>query len=136
MSAQAVLHPPSRLGPWRRRPTEWLVGLPTIALLLLVLVIGTGEMLHGQLLRMGEAMFGSQADGVQYFMLRADPEQPSCNPSLNIDAELDRQMQVAAASDDLRGCQLVESGKFFQRRWQSAALPAGIPFDPARTTHD
>ncbi len=40
---------------------------------------------------------------------------------------------VSAASDDLRSCQLVESGKFFQRRWQSAGLPAGIPFDPART---
>lgn len=40
---------------------------------------------------------------------------------------------VTAASEDPRSCQLVESGKFFQRRWQSAALPAGIPFDPART---
>jgi hypothetical protein len=40
---------------------------------------------------------------------------------------------VTAVSEDLRTCQLVESGKFFQRRWQSAALPAGIPFDPART---
>ena len=40
---------------------------------------------------------------------------------------------VTAASDDLRSCQLVECGKFFQRRWQSAALPAGIPSDPARS---
>ena len=51
-----------------RSPTEWLLSLPIFALLLLTLVIGTGEYFHGQLLRMGESMFGDQAAGVQYFI--------------------------------------------------------------------
>lgn len=38
-----------------------------------------------------------------------------------------------AASPDLRTSQIIESGKFFQRRWQPASLPAGIAADPART---
>lgn len=92
MSAESTLHSPPRFSLFGRSPGEWLVGLPTITLLLLVLVIGTGEMLHGQLLRMGETMFGDKANGVQYFMLRADPEKPACNPNLNVDAEVARQV--------------------------------------------
>ena len=69
-------------------------------LLLLVLVIGTGEMLHGQLLRMGESMFGDKAVGVQYFMLRADPTAPVCNPSPDIEAEVAAAMAGSQASAD------------------------------------
>ena len=97
MSAETTLHAPPRSGFFGRKPGEWLIGLPTIALLLLVLVIGTGEMLHGQLLRMGESMFGNADAGVQYFMLRADPEKPACDANLNVDAEVARQMQTANA---------------------------------------
>ena len=97
MSAESTLHAPPHSGFFGRKPGEWLIGLPTIALLLLVLVIGTGEMLHGQLLRMGESMFGNAETGVQYFMLRADPEKPACDTNLNIDAEVARQMQAANA---------------------------------------
>jgi hypothetical protein len=39
---------------------EWISSLPVFLLLVLTLVIGTGEMIHGQLLRMGERMFGDQ----------------------------------------------------------------------------
>ena len=106
MSAETTLHAPPRFSLFGRKPSEWLVGLPTITLLLLVLVIGTGEMLHGQLLRMGESMFGDKDNGVQYFMLRADPEKPACNPSLNVDAEVARQIaadqrSTGDALDDL-----------------------------------
>ena len=108
MSAETSLAPPPTLTLMGRRPSEWLVGLPTITLLLLVLVIGTGEMLHGQLLRMGEAMFGDSQNGVQYFMLRAEPEKPTCNAQLNIETEIARQINAGANSgtdaiDDLFG---------------------------------
>ena len=59
-----------------RSLSEWLSSLPVFLLLILTLVIGTGEMIHGQLLRMGEKLFGDPATGVQYFMLRADPAKP------------------------------------------------------------
>ena len=67
--------PPSRqiLG---RTFSEWFSSLPVFALLLLTLIIGTGEMVHGQLLKLGESMFGDPPAQVQYFMLRAAPTQP------------------------------------------------------------
>jgi hypothetical protein len=58
---------------------EWFSSLPVFALLLLTLIIGTGEMVHGQLLKLGESMFGDSAAQVQYFMLRAEPTKPECN---------------------------------------------------------
>lgn len=97
MPEQSTLYAPPRFSLFGRKPSEWLIGLPTIALLLLVLVIGTGEMLHGQLLRMGESMFGDKPNGVQYFMLRADLEKPTCDANLNVDAEVARQMQATGA---------------------------------------
>ncbi|HCT41504.1 MAG TPA: transporter [Moraxellaceae bacterium] len=69
-----------------RTLSEWFSSLPVFALLILTLVIGTGEMIHGQLLRMGENMFGDPDSGVQYFMLRADPVAPDCNPDAVVDA--------------------------------------------------
>lgn len=69
-----------------RSLAEWLSSLPVFALLILTLVIGTGEMIHGQLLRMGESMFGDPASGVQYFMLRADPVAPDCDPNASVAA--------------------------------------------------
>jgi TRAP-type C4-dicarboxylate transport system permease large subunit len=82
---------------------EWFSSLPIFSLLLLTLIIGTGEMVHGQLLRLGESMFGDAAHGVQYFMLRGDPTEPTCNPKLDIDAEVQRQMTQAkpAGGDDV-----------------------------------
>lgn len=62
-----------------RSLSEWFASLPVFGLLLLTLIVGTGEMLHGQLLRVGEAVFGDPQAQVQYFMLRAEPVKPSCN---------------------------------------------------------
>lgn len=73
-----------------RTLTEWLVSLPTIAMLLLVLVISTGELIHGRLLAAGEAMFGDPSRQIQYYSMRADPVVPTCNPNVNIDTELAR----------------------------------------------
>ncbi|MFN3587523.1 MAG: hypothetical protein ACK4UT_08465, partial [Moraxellaceae bacterium] len=71
-----------------RTLSEWLSSLPVFLLLLLTLVIGTGEMIHGQLLRTGERLFGNPDAGIQYFMLRADPVKPECDPNQDIDAAL------------------------------------------------
>ncbi|TAF25111.1 MAG: hypothetical protein EAZ71_08760 [Verrucomicrobia bacterium] len=40
---------------------------------------------------------------------------------------------AAAASADLRTSQIVESGKFFNRRWQSGSVPGGVASQPAST---
>jgi len=84
-----------------RSGLEWFSSLPVLCLLLLTLVIGTGEMFHGQLLRMGERMFGDPANNIQYFMLRADPTKPDCDPNMDIDAAVAAQAAApAAVSDD------------------------------------
>lgn len=81
--------------------SEWLSSLPVLSLLLLTLVIGTGEMFHGQLLRVGERLFGNPEDNVQYFMLRADPSQPTCDPNQDIDAAVAAKMSAPVSDDPL-----------------------------------
>lgn len=83
---------------------SWPDRLATILVLLLLvltLIVGTGSMIHGQLLRMGERMFGDPDAGIQYSFLRADPEKPSCDPNPNIDAQIQQEMSKPA--DDLFG---------------------------------
>lgn len=100
--------PPTRniLG---RSILEWFSSLPVFALLLLTLIIGTGEMVHGQLLKLGESMFGDPPAQVQYFMLRAEPVKPDCQANIDIEAEVARQTSASGASkggddiDDLFG---------------------------------
>ncbi len=69
-------------------------------MLMLVLVISTGEMVHGQLLKIGESLFSDPSAQVQYFMLRADPASPTCDIHLNVDAELQRRAQAAQVPAD------------------------------------
>ncbi|WP_374317772.1 TRAP transporter large permease subunit [Aquabacterium sp.] len=83
-----------------RTMLEWFSSLPVFAMLLLTLIIGTGEMVHGQLLKLGESMFGDPAQQVQYFMLRAEPTKPDCNPNPNIDEELKKQAAVKSGGGD------------------------------------
>ena len=83
---------------------SWPDRLATILVLLLLvltLIVGTGSMIHGQLLRMGERMFGDPDAGIQYSFLRADPEKPSCDPNPNIDAQVQQEMNKPV--DDLFG---------------------------------
>ncbi|MFN3887555.1 MAG: TRAP transporter large permease subunit [Aquabacterium sp.] len=85
-----------------RTPLEWLSSLPVFIMLLLTLIIGTGEMVHGQLLRLGESMFGDQKAQIQYFMLRAEPSRPTCDPKIDIDAEMARLAgQAPKGGDDI-----------------------------------
>ncbi|MFP5441693.1 MAG: TRAP transporter large permease subunit [Gammaproteobacteria bacterium] len=76
---------------------EWLVSLPTILILLTVILLGTGEYIHSQLLKFGE----SQWD--QYFILRADIANPDCEANPDIDAEVNRLVSEAenSAADEL-----------------------------------
>ena len=53
--------------------TEWISTFFVLLLLLLTLIIGTGEMIHGQLLRVGERLYGNETIGMQYSFLRAEP---------------------------------------------------------------
>ena len=82
-----------------RTVLEWFSSLPVFALLVLTLVIGTGEMVHGQLLKLGESMFGDSKAQVQYFMLRAEPTQPTCDANVNVDAELAKQSAAPAGGN-------------------------------------
>lgn len=86
-----------------RSLSEWLSSLPVFLLLILTLVIGTGEMIHGQLLRMGEKLFGDPATGVQYFMLRADPTKPDCDPNPDIEAEVQKKVAGGSVDDEFGG---------------------------------
>ena len=100
---------------------EWFSSLPVFALLLLTLIVGTGEMVHGQLLKLGEHMFGDAQ--VQYFMLRADPVKPDCNPHVDIEAEVARQREALAATVN----ELQERVQVRARRTaRQAAVVAGI----------
>lgn len=84
-----------------RSISEWLFGLPIFLLLAFTLLIGTGEMLHGKLLKVGEAMFGHPEIGVQYFMLRdSDPTPPTCKLITDVDAEVQRQLSAAPSQSE------------------------------------
>ena len=110
-----------------RTPLEWFSSLPVFALLLLTLIIGTGEMVHGQLLRLGESMFGDPPAQVQYFMLRAAPTQPSCDANQDIEVELKKQAASKASGstasddiDDLFGEQAPEDPTVARRSMEQA----------------
>ncbi|GLQ29915.1 TRAP transporter large permease subunit [Litoribrevibacter albus] len=63
---------------------EWLSSLPAFFLLLGVIAYTTSADIHAQLLKLGQSTWDS------YFDLRNDPQAPTCDPSINIDAELAR----------------------------------------------
>jgi hypothetical protein len=99
---QSTHHSPRSTAPLNRTWSEWLATLPVFLLLILTLIIGTGEMIHGQLLRTGEKLFGNQTTGVQYSQLRADPVAPTCDRHPNIDALVQKEL-AAPADDDFGG---------------------------------
>jgi TRAP-type C4-dicarboxylate transport system permease large subunit len=108
-----------------RTVLEWFSSLPVFALLLLTLIIGTGEMVHGQLLKLGESMFGDPTAQVQYFMLRAEPTKPDCNANVNIDAELAKQSAAPAKNsaddiDDLFGAPQVSDPAVMRKSIEQA----------------
>ncbi len=89
----------SGLGLLRYIWTEWISTFVVLILLLLTLVIGTGEMIHGQLLRMGERLYGDPATGMQYSFLRAEPKAPTCERNIDVDSRVQQQMKADAADE-------------------------------------
>ena len=89
----------SGLGLLRYIWTEWISTFVVLVLLLLTLVIGTGEMIHGQLLRMGERLYGDPATGMQYSFLRAEPTRPQCERNIDVDSRVQQQMKADAADE-------------------------------------
>ena len=75
---------------------NWISTFIVLLLLLLTLIIGTGEMIHGQLLRTGEKLYGNEALGMQYSFLRAEPVAPDCDRHPNVDAMVQTQMKQNA----------------------------------------
>lgn len=78
---------------------SWISTFSVMLLLLLTLIIGTGEMIHGQMLRVGEAIYGDSKGTMQYSFLRIEPEAPSCDRSTSIDVLVKQQMHHNAQDD-------------------------------------
>ncbi|MBI2731987.1 MAG: hypothetical protein HYX44_01330 [Aquabacterium sp.] len=100
----------------------WFANLSTLFLLIMILVISTGEMMHGQLLKFGEVLFSDPQQQVQYFLLRADPEKPTCNPNINVDEEVARQEAAAAKGTPAGGAIDDVDDLFGARKFNAAAV--------------
>lgn len=88
-----------------RSPLEWLSSLPITLLLLAVVIFGTGEMVHSQLLKMGNYYWPG------YHELRQDPVPPTCDRNPDIEAEVQTRLaeqSSAGGGDDDFGLDLFE----------------------------
>ena len=93
---------PTRWGIGERTTREWFSSLPTLILLLLTILLASGEVIHSQLLKIGENTWEG------YFLLRGagTSEQPVCNPSPNLERETRAavtELKEKQASDPLAG---------------------------------
>ena len=86
----------SGLGLLRYIWTEWISTFVILMLLLLTLIIGTGEMIHGKLLRVGVSLKKKKKIGMQYSFLRAEPTTPTCDRHPDVDAQVQKQMKANA----------------------------------------
>ncbi len=80
--------------------TGWLSTLPVFVLLITTLFLFSGQIIHSQLLKIGESTWD------HYFLLRTAGmvEQPTCNANPDIDARVDaliKKRQAKAANDPL-----------------------------------
>lgn len=107
--------------PQKRNLFDKFSTITIFVLLLLTLIISTGEMIHGQLLRVGERLYGDPASGIQYSFLRVDPTKPDCDRNLNIEAEIKKQLADnkndpmadffgAASAEDIRSSLVAAQG--------------------------
>mgnify|MGYP003571133044 CR=1 FL=1 len=81
---------------------EWLSSLPTLIILLITIFLSSGEIIHSQLLKVGERSWDD------YFLLRGAGaiQEPTCNPDPNIEQAIQAEMQrqeAAMADDPLAG---------------------------------
>lgn len=85
-----------------RSATEWFSSLPACILLLLVVIFSTSSDIHNQILRVGEHYWPG------YYKLRVDPVPPTCDPNINVEAQLQERLAQSAEEDDL-GLDLFEA---------------------------
>ena len=78
-----------------RSTTEWLSSLPACVLLLLVVIFSTSSDIHNQILRVGEHYWPG------YYKLRVDPVPPSCNPNVDVEAQVQKRLADSSQEDDL-----------------------------------
>ncbi len=78
-----------------RSTIEWLSSLPACILLLLVVIFSTSSDIHNQILRVGEHFWAG------YYKLRVDPEIPSCDPNIDVEAKLQERLAISAEDDGL-----------------------------------
>ncbi|GAA5125232.1 TRAP transporter large permease subunit [Alloalcanivorax gelatiniphagus] len=88
----------------RRSVGEWLSSLPTLFILLIVIFLSSGQIIHSQLLKIGESTWD------EYFLLRGAGmvAEPSCNPDPDINQRVreiveQRQAQADDALADILG---------------------------------
>ena len=84
----------------RRSVGEWLSSLPTLFILLTVIFLSSGQIIHSQLLKIGENTWD------EYFLLRGAGmvSEPTCNPDPDINQrvrEIVEQRKAEAANDPL-----------------------------------
>ncbi len=65
---------------------EWVASLPTLIILLITIFLASGEIIHSQMLRIGEATWE------EYFLLRQAGaiQEPTCDPDKDLDEEVER----------------------------------------------
>ncbi|KZX73468.1 C4-dicarboxylate ABC transporter [Oleiphilus sp. HI0009] len=77
-----------------RSPIEWLSSLPACILLLMVVIFSTSSDVHNQILQVGEHYWEG------YYKLRTDPELPSCDAQLDVEAAVQERLAESAEEDD------------------------------------
>lgn len=91
-------------GGFRRSGLEWLSSLPACLLLLAVVLFSTSSDIHNQMLRGGEQLWSG------YYKLRVDPVQPTCDPTVDIDAAVQQEL-AEKGSDNPMAALLGEAEK-------------------------
>lgn len=107
-----------------RSISEWLSSLPTFVILLITIFLASGEIIHSQLLKVGENTWDN------YFQLRGAGviQQPTCERDPDIDAEVQKAItakQAEAASDplaDIFGTQAIDEDAIRQSIISSAEI--------------
>jgi TRAP-type C4-dicarboxylate transport system permease large subunit len=85
-----------------RSLSEWVSSLPTLIILLIVIFLSSGEIIHSQLLKIGENTWD------EYFLLRGAGavQKPTCDPDPNIQEAVDkavREKKAQMEADPLAG---------------------------------
>ena len=87
-----------------RTAREWFSSLPACILLLAVVLFSTSSDIHNKVLQLGQVIWSG------YYQLRTDPVKPECNPNVNVDAQVKKQIAALSAQQNSLLGSLVASG--------------------------